>query len=384
MKNKTLDNQYTGQYFGPKNRDELISLLFLLINTNLVFRWGIQIFRLLASPTDLFTMNSVDLKELGISDKDIIKITKPNWQSVEDHLTWMSQEGQHIITINDCTYPKLLREIPNPPALLFVMGSLDLLRNNQIAVVGSRTPTPQGLKISWDFARGLSDRGITITSGAAIGIDSASHRGAMDSLGKTIAVLGSGLNHIYPVNNQSLITEILDRGGAAVSEFPLNRCAATWHFPVRNRIISGLSFGTLVVEAALKSGSLITARLAGEQGREVFAIPGSICNQKSSGTNYLIKQGAKLVNSLEDILEEFAQLSLSETKVHTTLPITSRKNKLDSFQEKLLDCITSEGKSIEELAIDSSLPVAQISQLLVELELMGEIKEWMDNYVRAE
>jgi len=226
----------------------------------------------------------------------------------EAELAWLSETGHHLVTWADTDYPPLLREIPAPPVVLYVIGDRQSLSHPQFAIVGSRNPTPMGRENAQAFAKTLAGAGLTITSGLALGIDGAAHRGALDAGGKTIAVVGTGLDRVYPARHRDLAYAVVQQG-ALVSEFPLGTPPKSENFPVRNRIISGLSLGTLVVEAAVQSGSLITARLATEQGREVFAIPGSIHSPQARGCHALIRQGAKLVETAQDILEELGPLS---------------------------------------------------------------------------
>ena len=222
---------------------------------------------------------------------------------IEKAVRWAAEPNHAVLTLADAAYPRQLLEIPDPPALLYVAGDARLLSSPALAVVGSRNATPQGLKNAHAFARAFSDAGLAIVSGLALGVDSEAHRGGLAGRGSTLAVLGTGVDVTYPRRNAPLADEILERG-LLVSEFPLGTEPHAGNFPRRNRLISGLARGCLVVEAAVDSGSLITARLAADQGREVFAIPGSIHSPLSKGCHALIKQGAKLVESAEDVLEE--------------------------------------------------------------------------------
>lgn len=224
-------------------------------------------------------------------------------EAVDRSIAWAERPDQHIITLGDPDYPASLLEIPDPPTLLYVRGDPALLARPGLAVVGSRNATPQGAQTAEAFARAIAGRGLTIISGLALGIDAAAHRGALAAGGATVAVIGTGADRVYPARNRELALAIAGHG-AIVSEFPLGTPAVAANFPRRNRIISGLSCGVLVVEAAPESGSLITARLAAEQGREVFAIPGSIHSPVARGCHKLIKQGAKLVETAADVLEE--------------------------------------------------------------------------------
>lgn len=224
-------------------------------------------------------------------------------EAVDRSIDWAEQPGNHILTLADAAYPAALLEISDPPSLLYVRGDPCLLQQRGLAIVGSRNATPQGLQNAENFARFLAGKGHAIISGLALGIDAAAHRGALAGAGKTVAVIGTGADRVYPARNKELALEICEHG-AIVSEFPLGTPVLAHNFPRRNRIISGLARGVLVVEAAPESGSLITARLAAEQGREVFAIPGSIHSPLARGCHKLIKQGAKLVETAQDILEE--------------------------------------------------------------------------------
>jgi DNA processing protein len=246
---------------------------------------------------------------LGLGAEAIDFLRNPAWSVIDADLTWLAIAGHDCVTWSDPDYPALLREIADPPPLLFVSGDRTVLQRKQVAIVGSRNPSPLGVRTARQFAAALSRVGLVVTSGLALGIDAASHLGALDADGPTVAVFGCGLDRVYPRRHEGLAQVILQRGGALVSEFTIGTPPRPDHFPRRNRIISGLSLGVLVVEAALRSGSLITARQALEQGREVFAIPGSIHDPLARGCNALIREGAKLVESVNDVLEELGALA---------------------------------------------------------------------------
>ncbi|HZR35908.1 MAG TPA: DNA-processing protein DprA, partial [Nevskia sp.] len=244
----------------------------------------------------------------GLSEAVCRGLAEPDWAGVEQDLAWLAQSSaapRDVVTCRDPRYPPLLAQIAQPPLLLFTLGDAALLRLPQLAIVGARSASAQGAENAQAFATELARRGISVTSGLALGIDAAAHRGALAADGYTIAVCGNGLDRIYPSRNRELAHAIAARG-LLVSEFPVGVAPLPEHFPRRNRIISGLALGTLVVEAARESGSLITARLAVEQGREVFAIPGSIHNPLARGCHSLIREGAKLVETVDDILAELA------------------------------------------------------------------------------
>jgi len=230
-------------------------------------------------------------------------LQNPNWYLVEKDIQWLAQPNHHLLTLHDPNYPPLLREIYDPPPLLFIQGDYSLLSSRQLSIVGTRRSTREGEQIAWKFANALSHQGFSITSGMALGIDGASHWGALAATGKTIAVIGQGLDKIYPPQHHKLAQKIVETG-AIISEFTPDTPIKREHFLRRNRIISGLSIGTLLIETPERSGALSTARSAIEQGREVFAVPGSIHNPLAKGCHQLIKDGAKLVEKLEDIIEE--------------------------------------------------------------------------------
>lgn len=300
---------------------------------------------------------------------------KDRYQYVEQALTWKEQTGQNWLAFGDTLYPDLLQAIDDAPLLLSIRGQIELLQDPQLAIVGSRHASQQGIHIANDFAYHLSSQGLSITSGLALGIDAAAHQGGLQGIGKTIAVVATGLDRIYPAANQALGRQIAEEG-VMVSEFPLGTKPLAYHFPKRNRIISGLSVGTLVVEAALKSGSLITAKTAMNQGREVFAVPGSINNPQAKGCHQLIKQGAKLVESGQDILEE-----LSNILTHTITPQTQKispppfNSSLISPISSILEYINYDPISMDELVVLSKKPVYDIQSQLMLLELSGHIEK---------
>jgi DNA processing protein len=275
-------------------------------------------------------------------------------------LGWAEQPGQSIVTLADPDYPQQLLQIPDPPVLLYVTGDTRLLGVPSLAIVGSRNATQQGVTNAERFARALSEAGLAIVSGLALGIDAAAHRGGLAGSASTIAVLGCGADVVYPLGNEALFARIAENG-AIISEFPLGTPPGRENFPRRNRLISGLSRGCLVIEAALASGSLITARLATEQGREVFAIPGSIHSPLSKGCHALIKQGAKLVESAQDVLEELG-LDVVSPAHHTSEEPTG-----------LLQHMGYDPCSIDTLIQRTGLTAEAISAMLLALELEGKV-----------
>jgi DNA processing protein len=277
-------------------------------------------------------------------------------------LIWLEDANNHIITLADSAYPRALLNISDPPLLLYVKGRLELLNQFALAVVGSRNATPQGVNNAEAFAKSLSDTGLCIISGMAHGIDAAAHRGALCGKGGSIGVVGTGLDKVYPAANRDL-AHALAHQGALVSEFPLGTPPLAANFPRRNRIISGMSAGCLVVEASLQSGSLITARLALEQNRDVFAIPGSIHAPQSKGCHALLKQGAKLVETAQDIIEELGGLP------DVPAPNTAAQG-ADSV---LLEQIGFDPVDLDTLGSRCGLTVSQLSAMLLVLELEGRI-----------
>ena len=319
-------------------------------------------------PESVFSESTTALKALGLSDKIISGIKSPHWEAVDKDLDWLSGENNHLLTLEDAFYPTQLKEISDPPPVLFLRGQKQLLSSPQISVVGSRNPSTEGRRISYDFAYYLANEGYTITSGLALGIDACSHQGALKATGNTIAVAGTGLDRVYPASHKALATEIVEHG-VMISEFPPGTNAIAANFPRRNRIISGLCLGLLVVEAAKKSGSLISARLALEQNRDVFAIPGSINNPLARGCNGLIQEGAKLVETADDILVELNQYNQYDS---ISEPINN-SSELDLAQQNLLNLIMFSPTSVDVLVEESGISAHVISSMLLILELQGYI-----------
>ena len=307
------------------------------------------------------------LEAAGLSSEQISQIKNPNLEQLEKELEWSEQPGNHLLCYDDNAYPVLLRQTANHPPLLYVSGNIDLLSNPQIAIVGSRNCSPGGAKTALDFASYLSRSGLTITSGMANGIDAQAHLGALASTGQTIAVIGTGLDRIYPAANKQLAYDIHEHG-LLVSEFPLGTGPRSENFPRRNRIISGLSLATLVVEATGRSGSLITAHQAIEQGREVFAIPGSIHNPQARGCHKLIRDGARLVEKASDIIDELGSLLgfIAEQQEEIGKSDTIH---LDPESQKLLNAIGFDPVTSDELVERSGLTIDKLSSMLVVLEL---------------
>lgn len=305
-----------------------------------------------------------------------------------------SAAGAQVIPFDSPRYPQNLRQIYDPPVLLYVRGNGDLLSQPGIAVVGTRHPTPYGTGMAERLAADLSRQGLCIISGLARGVDSAAHRGALAANGKTLAVFGTSVDVVYPKENSRLADQILTAGGALISEFPLGTFAAPQNFPIRNRIISGLSVGVLVVEAAEYSGTRVTARCALEQNREVFAVPGNVTNKNSWGPNTLIKQGAKLVATWEDVWEELpAELRLAlapkaaESQPSTTASLFGEDTELAPHEKKIYALLKAdEARHIDEIVecLEAQVSSSEIFAALFELELAGKIKQLPGkNFVRS-
>jgi len=319
----------------------------------------------------VFDARRSDLEAAGLNKEQVEQLLNPDQSRVEQEITWAAQSGNHILCYDDDAYPPLLRETKNHPPLLYCSGNIELLASPQIAIVGSRHCTPGGAKTATDFARTLAQAGFTITSGMATGIDTQAHLGALSCDGDTIAVTGTGLDQIYPSNNRQLAYDIHEKG-LLVTEFPLGTGPRSENFPRRNRIISGLSVATLVVEATRRSGSLITAHQAVEQGREVFAIPGSIQNPQARGCHQLIREGARLVDQAADIIEELG--SLLGFIAERLEPVDSADIPLDEEIIHLLEVIGYDPVSTDALVERSGLTIDKLSSMLLSLELNNFIQ----------
>ncbi|PSJ42450.1 DNA-protecting protein DprA [Zobellella endophytica] len=318
------------------------------------------------------------LPDCGLSEAQLVQLLTPSWSVLEPLLEWQRQgPARHILSWDHPAYPELLKTLSGAPLLLFVEGDPDALSLPQLAVVGTRHPSYVGKENTRNLVTQLVDVGAAITSGLAIGVDGLGHQAALERGGVTLAVLGSGLEQCYPKRHRRLAGDIVDGGGALISECYPWEAPQAHHFPRRNRIISGLSLGVLVVEAAERSGSLITARFALEQGREVFAIPGAWQNPQAGGCNRLIQQGAKLVCEVNDILEELVAFSTAALKIHP--PATEE---LLPYPD-LLDNVGLETTAVDLIASRCQQPVQEVVTRLVELELAGWVESVPGGYVRA-
>lgn len=283
-----------------------------------------------------------------------------------------------ILEINESNYPRLLKEIPHPPYMIQILGDLDLEKDFPLAIVGTRKPSAYGKQVTAQLSEQLAQSGLTIVSGLALGVDALAHQGAVSAKRKTVGVLGCGLDQIYPRTNYFLAQEILKIGGAIISEFPLGTPPYKSNFPRRNRIISGLSLGVLVIEAALKSGALITAKYALEQNREVFAVPGSIYNPNSVGPNFLIKQGAATVQNAQDILEALNLFKANDFQSACQILPESEAEK------RIFEILGFEAISVDKIIRLSMLNISTVNSTLAMMEIKGLIKNLgAQNYIRA-
>lgn len=322
-------------------------------------------------PQALFAAGPAAWTAAGLSPALYAGLLSPDWGGVEQDLRWLDGDGgRHLVTWLDERYPPLLREIAQAPAALFCQGDPALLARRQLAIVGARSATRQGLETAEGFAAELTRCGVLVTSGLALGIDGAAHRGALAAGGATVAVCATGLDRTFPARHRELAHEIA-RGGVLVSEFPTGTPPLAEHFPRRNRIISGLSLGVLVVEAAPQSGSLITAKLAAEQGREVFAIPGSIHSPMSRGPHALLRHGARLTEAVPDILEELAAQLGEEFAPARAAAIPAEA--LEPERQRVLDAVGFEPTHFDRLIERLAMPVDALSTALLALELDGRI-----------
>jgi DNA processing protein len=334
------------------------------------------------------------LRKAGLDDESVRALKSPDRGQLDTDLEWLRQTGHHLLTWTGEDYPPLLKDVPGAPAALFVAGDPDTLWLPQLAVIGSRNPTAGGKSNARDFSIELSRQGLVITSGMAAGIDSVAHEGALDAGGRTVAVLGTGVDVVYPRGGEAL-AERIRASGALVSEFPPGTSARRSHFPTRNRIISGLSLGVLVVEAGLNSGTLITARAAGNQGREVFALPGSIHNPLAKGCHRLIRDGARLVENVGEIMQELAPLAgrlaadlePAPGRVGPDDSSEGLDNALDGPQlsddpdyQRLWTSLGFDPLPVDTLIEQSGLTARAVSAMLLMLELRGLVEAHPGGY----
>ena len=357
---------------------EDIEKWLVLANARILGPQAAELVRHFGSVNAVLRAGTRALCEAGITITAAERVAKPDKAAIEKALTWREAPQCHIVPFGSDDYPELLQQISDAPTLIYVNGNPDALHLPGLAIVGSRNPTRGGLQNAHDFAAHLGQAGFSILSGLAQGIDTAAHEGALAAGATTVAFLGHGIDRIYPADNRDLAHRIIEHG-ALISEYPLGSSPRAEHFPERNRLISGCSLGTLVVEAAKRSGSLITARLASEQGREIFAIPGSIHNTLSRGCHQLIRQGAKLVESADDIVSELGpivehlsgQLMQNENTADATPDLSDDR---DDEYKLLIEALGHDPVTANEIAGKCGLTIEQVSSMLLILELEGQIE----------
>ena len=348
-----------------------------LVSLNTILDIGsVRLSRLLeyfGKPENILKAPTEELTHVfGIADKIAAKIASLRKEDLSKEFASAKKLGLKIITLYDKDYPENLKNIPGAPIVLYIKGELKEEDKSAIAIVGSRRASFYGMSCAERFGFELAENKFSVVSGMARGIDTCAHRGALKASGRTIAVIGSGFNHLYPLENERLAEEI-SLSGAVISEFPIDTKPLPHNFPRRNRLISGLSLGVLVVEAAGNSGALITADFALEQGREVFAIPGKVDSNNSFGTNELIKQGAKLVSCADDIMDEF--ILPSKPLVKEAARENKNESLVDCNEAKVYDLINEKSVQLDELVEKSSLDIPQISDILLKLRLKKLVRE---------
>lgn len=328
------------------------------------------------APEAVFAAGEDGWRAAGLGSEWVARLRAPPWRQVDEDLRWLEAPERHLLLQGQPDYPALLAQIVDPPPLLFVTGDPAALHTPAIAIVGSRRPTPEGQRTAFDFARTLARSGLTIVSGLAIGIDATAHEGALAGDGLTVAVCGAGPDRIYPARHTALARRMLAEG-ALVTEFPPGTPPLPANFPRRNRILSGLTHGVLVVEAAERSGSLITARLAADQGREVFAVPGSIRNPLARGCHRLLRQGAVLVETASEVLAELPALGRQLDVVPASSPpspgVPDVDPALPAPSQRTLQAMGFEPVSVDVLVARTALTVDALSSILLELELQGHV-----------
>jgi len=328
----------------------------------------------------------------SLTANQLAAFNQPDWQTVDEIIKNSNSCHSQIITYDDPAYPYLLKQIYDPPLVIFVQGNKDILNRNQLAIVGSRSASINGRETAFEIAQQLVETGLVVTSGLALGIDAAAHKGALTARASTIAVVATGLDMVYPARHRNLAKQIIENEGAIISEFFPGTSPKPGHFPKRNRIISGLSKGVLVVEAALQSGSLITARCALEQNRDVFSIPSGIGNPQAKGCHWLIKQGAKLVEETADIIDELDFLDLSSlhlkqqgnSQLIVNKAVDEKSVNKDLCVDELLASVGFEITPVDKVVSRSKLPIEEVLTRLTMLELSGLVAAVPGGYLRLQ
>jgi DNA processing protein len=371
---QTTENQVKPIQLTDK---ELVDLLALKAADGIGPSIANKLLSYFGNPSTVMSATENELKASGLSNKLVSALKAVDYQQFDATFEWLQKPLRSVIPLGTHYYPPLLAQTATPPLALFTIGNIEHLLTPQIAVVGSRSPTPQGLANTQLLCQQLANEGMTITSGLALGIDGEAHRTALANNGYTIAVTGSGLSRVYPACHKKLAHTIADRG-LLVSECLPDEKISAGSFPKRNRIIAGLSLGTLVIEAAIKSGSLITARIAMEESREVFAVPGSINNPLAAGCHSLIRQGATLVEKSQDILQELPSLASAQ---RFSSPMKQRPA-LNQQAEEFLKHVDYETTSLDLIMMRTQLPLESVTNMLLLLELDGWVTNTTGGYIR--
>jgi DNA processing protein len=337
------------------------------------------------NPIDAFSAPVAELKEIDGLDAGVIAGLHgfSDWQHVWEEMRRVDESGASLIPFTDPRYPQRLRTIADPPPVLYVKGDLRQEDDRAVAVVGSRSASEYGCRVARDLCYGLASLGLTVVSGMALGIDGIAHEGAISSGGRTIAVLGSGIDRPYPPEHLNLYHRIASLG-AVLSELPVGTKPMPFNFPARNRIIAGLSSGVVVVEATERSGSLITARLAVEQGREVFAVPGQVGSSRSRGTHRLIREGAKLVERVEDIIEEIAPQLVPAARSTEKPAVRMLPENMNREVRQIVELLQDRSLQIDEVIQATGLSSPRVSEILLQLELQGFVRQLPGNRFVAE
>lgn len=337
------------------------------------------------TPEAIFAASPEELEALsGLTERQAARLADPSFIPTTSQWAYLRRADVRLLTRGSDDYPLNLRDIPDPPPVLFARGAIEEKDRFAVAIVGSRQSSPYGRGVTARLTRDLARAGLTIVSGGAVGIDAAAHRAALEAGGRTCVVLGCGLDIDYPRENQALFERIVEQGqGALLTEFPLGATPEPWRFPLRNRVISGLSMGVIVVEAGTQSGALLTAGLAAEQGREVMAVPGNVDRPGARGTNGLIKDGATLVEEAQDVMRALGVLALETPKPEESAPSAVVRD-LPEAQRRLLECLSLTPKHVDALAADVQMPAVQVGVEMTLLELSGLVRRLPGNcYVRA-
>lgn len=364
-----------------KNRKKLRVLLALSIIPGFGCRRVYNLLKQTDDPEKIFHLGKRELRSVeGIGEASALSLlTFDEWDKVDHILKQTEHNGSEIITLADPEYPDLLKQIYDPPVLLWIKGNAEALKQPGVAIVGTRNTSPYGRKMAKKFTGELAEKNLCIFSGLAYGIDSIAHRTALDFNAQTVAVLGSGIDNLYPKKHAGLANEIVKSGGAVISEYPLGTNPDAGNFPVRNRIVSGMSLGVLVIESGIKGGSMITADLALDQNREVFALPHPIVSPSGTGCNYLIKRGAaKLVQTVDDILEELPvgmDAGSDESKVQKQNKKDWRKENLDENSIKICELLEQKPYQVDDLSEEVGIDTSQLLVALLQLEMEGLVSQ---------